>query len=155
MLSNDVLLYRAKRGSREEVGMPAVSGVHHVSFSVSEEWYGRIFGLEKVVEGEEVGRRWSALRHPGGGLLLTLVRHDRNSGEPGSELRTGLDHVSFAASGRSELEAWVRHLDRLGIAHSGVTEAEPAPGMSYAVVVFRDPDNIQLEIFTMLDGGPR
>jgi glyoxylase I family protein len=142
------------------VRMPAISGVHHVSFSVtnltaSEEWYGRVLGVEKRIEGEEHGWRWSALRGQDGGLLLTLVRHDLNSGEPCSEVRTGLDHLSFAASSRDELEAWARHLDRLGVNHSGVTEAEPAPGMRYAVVVFRDPDNIQLEIFTMLDSGGR
>jgi glyoxylase I family protein len=44
-----------------------------------------------------------------------------------------------------DLEAWAGWLDELGIGHSGVIDADkPVP---YSVVVFRDPDNIQLEIF--------
>jgi hypothetical protein len=38
-------------------------------------------------------------------------------------------------------------LDGLGVANSGVVDAgDPMP---YSVVVFRDPDNIQLELFYM------
>ena len=48
---------------------------------------------------------------------------------------------------RADLDAWAGWLDALGIAHSGVTDTEdPVP---YAALVFRDPDNVQLELFYM------
>jgi hypothetical protein len=41
-----------------------------------------------------------------------------------------------------ELEKWVEHLDRCGVPHTVIND------MPYAsVVVLRDPDNIQLELF--------
>ena len=46
-----------------------------------------------------------------------------------------------------ELEGWTAWLDELGVEHSGVrTGDEPFP---FATVVFRDPDNIQLELFAV------
>jgi catechol 2,3-dioxygenase-like lactoylglutathione lyase family enzyme len=59
--------------------------------------------------------------------------------------RTGLDHISFGVADRAALDAWARWLDELAIEHSGVIDTDkPVP---YSVVVFRDPDNIQLELF--------
>jgi glyoxylase I family protein len=43
---------------------------------------------------------------------------------------------------RDALNAWAKHLDDLGIAHSGVQEENGGP-----LIVFRDPDNIQLEVW--------
>ncbi len=40
-------------------------------------------------------------------------------------------------------------LDELGIEHSGVIDTNTP--MPYSVVVFRDPDNIQLELFYGVD----
>ena len=52
------------------------------------------------------------------------------------------------STGREELEAWTAWLDELGVEHSGIrTGDEPFP---FATVVFRDPDNIQLELFAVL-----
>lgn len=46
---------------------------------------------------------------------------------------------------REESEAWASWFDTLGISHSGVrTGDEP---VAFATLVFRDPDNIQLELF--------
>jgi hypothetical protein len=39
------------------------------------------------------------------------------------------------------LEEWVGHLDALGVKHSAIQEELGGP-----LVVFRDPDNIQLEL---------
>ena len=135
--------------------MPAITGVSHVSLTVSdlgksEAWYGQVLGFEKVMEVDEGGRIRSVLVHPETGTLIPLIRHDASPGDVFSELQTGLDHLSFAVSGRGELEVWERHLDELGVEHGPIAEAEPAPGMRFALIAFRDPDNIQLEVFTML-----
>ena len=58
--------------------------------------------------------------------------------------QTGLDHISSGVAERTDLDAWAAWLDELGIEHSGVIDTDnPIP---YSVVVFRDPDNIQLEL---------
>jgi glyoxylase I family protein len=51
--------------------------------------------------------------------------------------------MSFGVADRASLDVWAGWLDELGIEHSGVIDAEKP--MPYSVVVFRDPDNIQLE----------
>jgi glyoxylase I family protein len=58
------------------------------------------------------------------------------------ERAVGLDHLALRVPDRAALEAWAKHLDELGIAHSGVQEEVGGP-----LIVFRDPDNIQLELW--------
>ena len=77
-------------------------------------------------------------------MTFGLHTNTANRGEPFDEARTGLDHVSFQVAGRAALEAWTAWLDELGIRHTGIVdETEP---ITYSTVVFRDPDNIQLEL---------
>ena len=60
-----------------------------------------------------------------------------------AEARTGLDHIGLKVPTRDSLEAWASKLDGLGIAHSGIRDiTDPVP---FSTLVFRDPDNIQLE----------
>ena len=80
------------------------------------------------------------------GFSLTLCQHPANRGEPFQETVTGLDHLSFAVADVEALRAWVAHFDRVGVAHSPIAEDPFGP-----VLVFRDPDNIQLELVV---GGP-
>jgi len=81
------------------------------------------------------------------GLLIGLHTNTGNGGEQFDEARTGLDHVGFNVASREELEAWTAWLDELGVEHSGIrTGDQPFP---FATLVFRDPDNIQLELFTV------
>ena len=87
------------------------------------------------------------LREPRSGIVLGLHHHETNPGQPFDERRTGLDHMSFAVASRADLDAWASWLDSLGVANSGVVDTDnPVP---YSVVVFRDPDNIQLELIYM------
>jgi len=71
----------------------------------------------------------------------TPVFHPDNAGEPFSEKRAGLDHVGFLVASRAELEAWEAHLRKLGVVHSPITDQERG-----SILVFRDSDNIQLDI---------
>jgi hypothetical protein len=48
---------------------------------------------------------------------------------------------------RSDLEAWTSWLDELGVAHTGIRD--PKEPFVYSTVVFRDPDDIQLELFAL------
>jgi len=60
--------------------------------------------------------------------------------------RRRLDRAGFAVASRTELKAWQRHRNKLGVEHS------PIADRSYdSVVVFRDPDNLRM---TGRLGGP-
>lgn len=56
--------------------------------------------------------------------------------------RVGLDHLSFAVAGRSDLDQAAALLDDRGVKHEGVKDI----GVAY-LLEFRDPDNIALELF--------
>jgi hypothetical protein len=55
--------------------------------------------------------------------------------------------VGFNVCTREELEVWAAWLDKLGIEHSGIRDGEEP--FAFATLVFRDPDNIQLELFAV------
>jgi glyoxylase I family protein len=141
-----------------EVNAPGITGVHHFSVTVrdietSAAWYQRVFRADRVpmefphYEREDTGYG-VLLVDPRSGLAIGLHTNTGNAGEQFDEARTGLDHVGFNVSTREDLEAWTAWLDELAITHSGIrTGDKPFP---FATVVFRDPDNIQLELFTVL-----
>lgn len=134
---------------------PATTGVHHFSPTVSDvevsaSWYARVFGLDRVPtvaphHDDEDGGYAVLLTDARTGFLIGLHHHRDLVAGPFDERRVGLDHVAFGVESRDALEAWTGWLDTLGIDHSGVVDTTgPRP---YSVVVFRDPDNIQLELF--------
>ena len=59
-----------------------------------------------------------------------------------------MDHVALNVATREDLEAWTAWLDTLGIKHSGIRDGDEP--FAFATVVFRDPDNIQLEVFAVV-----
>jgi len=136
---------------------PGITGVHHFSVTVcdieaSVAWYQRVFRAERVpmqfphYECEDTGYGVLVV-DPRSGLAIGLHTNIGNGGEQFDEARTGLDHVGFNVASVKELEAWGARLDELGIEHSGIrTGDQPFP---FATLVFRDPDNIQLELFTV------
>ena len=87
------------------------------------------------------------LVEPRSGVIVGLHTNIANDGQPFDEARTGLDHIALNVASLADLEAWTAWLDELGIEHSGVRSGDlPFP---FATVVFRDPDNIQLELFAV------
>ncbi|MGH8975871.1 MAG: VOC family protein [Acidimicrobiia bacterium] len=126
---------------------PRVIGLHHAGVSVtdlavSEEWYGRVFGLRRIREVELPGVTKVVLSADGERPLLSLNLHHANAGEDFAELRTGLDHFAFLVGGPEELAWWQSRFEALGVDHSEIKES-PFGGL----IVLRDPDNIQLEVF--------
>ena len=134
---------------------PKLKGVHHFSVTVrdveaSAEWYERVFGMSRIPvtfphhDREDTGYA-VLLIDPGSGIVIGLHHNTGNDGKEFDESVTGLDHIGFAVPGRAELDTWTARLDELGVAHSGVRDiTEPIP---FSTLVFRDPDNIQLELY--------
>ena len=130
--------------------MPEFTGVHHINFSVTDlqrsaDWYQRVLGLKMGWEMPDTEGRGQkiALLHPSSELRLVLSHHSANDGQPASEFRTGLDHVALTVTNSAELERWRQRFDELGVEHSEIKE-----GATGYLITFRDPDNIQLEVYT-------
>lgn len=136
------------------IAAPSITGVSHIDLTVndldrSEAFYAELFTMSRVLDGRNDVHEFSSryLVHADSLLILGLVRHDGEpepTGPQFHEHRIGLDHLSFNVASRDELDRWLDRLDERGISHSGITEAD-----MWDVLVFRDPDNIQLELFYM------
>ena len=126
---------------------PKISGISHVDLSVTDldasvAWYRELFGMTQLFGARNEAYDYDVcyLIEPGSGVVMGFEQHDANPGGPFDERRVGLDHLSFAVESRDELDGWLGRLDELGISHSGITEEQ-----LWDVLVFRDPDNVQLE----------
>lgn len=126
--------------------MPHITGLHHVALTVSDlavsvPFYENVLGsspASKMTDGPFT-RRVFALPD---GQGLGLTQHHHSNGAAFDPTGPGLDHVGLACTDREEVVAWAAHLDKLGIAHSGVNDAEYGSALS-----FTDPDGNALEFF--------
>ena len=125
----------------------ATTNLHHIALTVTDldasiAWYERVFGIAYQMDGPHEGGVGKLLADPAWRLIIVLHRHDANQRERFAETRTGLDHVGFSVPSRADLEAWQAHLQQLGVVQSPIADTPYG-----SILVFRDPDNIQLEMF--------
>jgi catechol-2,3-dioxygenase len=130
------------------VSQPRITGVSHVDLSVTDlvtstAWYQELLGMVELFahRNDERGYEVKYFIEPNSGVVMGFEQHDANPGSPFDERRVGLDHLSWDVESREELDAWLARLNERGIAHSGITEQD-----MWDVLVFRDPDNVQLEL---------
>jgi glyoxylase I family protein len=134
-------------------GRPALGALHHLAVTVddveaSAEWYERVLGLQRLPvpiphHGDRSPGFGVLLLEPSAGWAVGLHHHQNHRRETADETRTGMDHLGLSVPERRDLDEWAARLDELGVDHSGVTDmADPIP---HSTLVFRDPDNIQLE----------
>lgn len=120
--------------------------VAHIALTVtdlarSKEWYGQVLGWTPVMEGEDDSVTFSLEMLPDGPLvgLRQYAHGPRGAFDP---VRTGLDHVAFAAGSSAELSEWEQRFVELGVPH------DPTQATDYGHVLnFKDPDGIALEIY--------
>ena len=133
-----------------------IGGIHHLRLTVtdverSRDFYTRLLGFEIAADSPPAGTPEAEAAYPvlwGGvvmvrGDLLMGLRPVAPAGDRFDEDRVGLDHLSFSVASRAALEAAIELLDANGIPHGEVREL---PAFGIAVLPFRDPDNIQVEI---------
>lgn len=129
--------------------MPSFTGISHLDLTVTDveasaAWYVEVLGLKRIRKAELDTYTMIMLAHRGANLIIGLLQHHEPAGDRFTERHPGLDHVGFAVEDRDELFQWQEHFEKLGVEHSPVTDA---PSGSGTALVFRDPDNIQLEIW--------
>ena len=132
--------------------------LHHVALTVTDldasiPWYEAVFGIRYVMDVPHDGGVGKLLMDASQTLGLVLHRHDTNDGALFSETKAGLDHVGFAVPSRDDLVRWQEHLDAQGVVRADTADKpltqSPITDAPYgSVLVFRDPDNIQLELFS-------
>ena len=129
------------------MAVPKSTGIHHLRLTVSDiersiKFYADVLGFEVRMR---FGQN-SALLHDGNlGLGLNTPWHEIPADQLRfDEARVGLDHIGFRVNSPDEVRQAIEHLDGLGIPHSGF---KPGRLPESCLVVFRDPDNIQLEFY--------
>ncbi|PXY34616.1 glyoxalase [Prauserella sp. PE36] len=132
--------------------MTKLASVHHLALTVTDvdrsvPWYERVLEFEEISRRDdpEKGLRKVLLRAPGDGFSVMLVQHAHVERPPFDERHTGLDHVAFKVGSFAELQRWEERLAEYGVTHTPATPSRTVPGS--LVVVFRDPDGIQLEVW--------
>lgn len=132
--------------------------IHHVALTVTDVdasigWYEDVFGLRFRKDVPHQGGVGKLLADDAFELVIVLHRHDATAGGLFDERSVGLDHAGFLVPGRADLEMWQSNLEAHGVSRAGVADKpltqSPIADEDYgSVLVFRDPDNIQLEFFS-------
>jgi glyoxylase I family protein len=135
----------------------APAQLHHIALTVrdldaSVTWYEQVFAVKHVMDTPHEGGTARILIDECSSLFFALHVHDEASGDEFSERRTGLDHIGMVVPAREDLVRWQDHLEQHGVrrvdrADRPLTQSPIADEPYGAVLVFRDPDNIQLELF--------
>ena len=128
--------------------MPDITGAHHAALTVTDldrslAWYTDLLGLVELFGDDREEGRLRVLAHPDSGWILGLRQYPQKPGGTFDEFRTGLDHFAFGVPDRAALDAWEEELRRRGdIPFTPIVDTPIG-----SVIVFRDPDNIQLEFW--------
>lgn len=124
--------------------------VHHVALTVSDvprsqRFYTELLGFNLAAD---LGAR--VLLHNGSVLLALTPPADPAqaiAGDRFDENRIGLDHLSLSVASMADLAAAADLFNARGVPHGEIKPLEP---FGIAVLAFRDPDNIQVELTAAL-----
>jgi glyoxylase I family protein len=126
--------------------LPEIEGFGHIDLTVTDgersaRWWHEVMGFTQVAVTERDAWKTWHMAHPSG-VIVSVMTHRNGARERFDERVVGLDHLALRVSDRVALEEWANHFDRLGVVHSGLLEQRGGP-----LIVLRDPDNIQLELW--------
>ena len=118
-----------------------MTGLSHVQLRVTDvdasaRWYTVALGLEPFQADPGIG--YAALRHRSAGIVIVLSADASRSWRPDGG---ALDHLAFAVTDGSTLDAWAAHLTAVGIDHPGVMLENGNPSLQ-----LRDPDGTAVEL---------
>ena len=122
-------------------GQIRTGAVHHATLTVTDvqrasQFYTGVLGFQVAAE---FGPRILL----GNGSVIIALTPAATGDDRFDESRVGLDHLSFSVASRADLDQAARILDEHGVSHGEVTVLD---ALGIAILAFRDPDNIQLEL---------
>lgn len=131
---------------------PMISGVHHVTFVVSDldtgiEWFSRVLGARHITRfdhHDEAGRLFGVVIELDG-FPGTIELRIATESYP---LRSGFDPVTFEVPSDENLDAWLQHLTSVGAAHTPIKQRRT--GRSIEIT---SPDGTIVRLFTAPVGG--
>jgi glyoxylase I family protein len=105
---------------------PRIEGFGHIEFTVTDgdrsmRWWTEVLGFRLLATYGRPGFQVWSMNHPSG-VPVGLIVHEEGATTSFDERVVGLDHFALRVRDRSTLEEWATHLDRLGVAHSGLQE---------------------------------
>lgn len=143
------MLWFGAYGRGTNMTTPNFRGVSHLSFSVRDcevtaAWWREVFGLPEVfrIDDEETWR--AILLELPDGSAIEFQQHDANAGETFDPVRTGFDHLGLEVADRDTLVEWQDHFERHRVTHTPIVDRHYG-----SVLTFKDPDQIQFEMFVL------
>ena len=126
--------------------LPAMNGFGHIDLTVTDvdrsvRWWEEVMGFRLIHTRDRPDFKLCTVIHTSG-FFVGLMQHTNGLPDRFDERAVGLDHLALRVPDRASLEAWAQRLDDLGVENSGVQDESAGP-----LIVFRDPDNIQLELW--------
>ncbi len=130
--------------------MTHITGIDHVALTVSNAdassaFYSELLGASEAIRHDDDTVSVRVLS--GNGFLLGLRQYHHYDHDRFSEFRTGMDHVAFGIADVAAFNHFEEVLVRLGAPYTPACETPIG-----SVLVFRDPDGIQGEIFLPAGG---
>lgn len=121
--------------------MIKIRGIHHLKLTVSDLQRSKAFYLQ--LPGFKVVAEYPDFVMFGvGDVNVGLTSHEgKRESDRFNEFTVGLDHFALRVSSESDLGEVMRFLTDRDIEHSGIKSLSNG----VKIVIFRDPDNIQLE----------
>lgn len=144
---------KGSKPAQDAYGDPEVGhvlGVHHIKIPVSDlptsrRWYERVFELEPLLEfSDEVDGVVRGVAYRSKGDLALSLRESPSVAKGIS----GFDPFAIMLRGLADIENWAAWLDTLGVPHSSVI----GTAIGY-ILMFDDPDGIQLRFYTLDENG--
>jgi glyoxylase I family protein len=128
----------------------SIGAVNHLTLTVtdlqrSKDFYTNVLGFQVIME---ISPERVVLGNGQTLMGISMPLDKANALGPNdrfNENRVGLDHLSFTVPNREALEEALRIFEERGIPHGEITDLSPG-GLPMLILVFRDPDNIQLEL---------
>lgn len=133
-----------------------IAGIDHIGLTVADvdrsaRWYEDVLGFTTVGRYQEVHegglRKMVFMTCPGVATAFGFVSHQSSAGAAFDETVAGLDHLSFRLADIEELDDWAQRLQHGKVEYSLPADSTLRPGAK--VLVFPDPDNIQLELYAL------
>ena len=129
--------------------MPALSGLSHVTLTVtdlgaSRRFWQEVIGLPVVLEAPNF---FMCLYAP---TMTAIACKDHEGAATGSFSPTvpGLDHLALGVADLAELEQWATHLDSNAVTFSPIEESEFGHHLN-----IQAPDGIAVELFVLSAAG--